>query len=859
MTFNLLNLRLKIFNLALVSSAIFVVIFIIYEIIVLNSIQKELTKTSSDQFLMLQASDRLRQSSDDLTHFARSYAVTENVEFEKRYLDTLKIRNGKKARPIGYNGIYWDLDKSIRELRHPKGEKKSLNTIIEELPFSEIERKLLQKSQKNSTDLVNIEVESFVAIKKNNYKKAVLLLHSKEYYKAKHNIMLPLDEMLTLLEKRTQDKITSLENSVNSQFYYLFLGTIIFIFGSIITYYLINKKINRPIEYLTLAIKKFQNDELSVEKKHFYHDEVGYMIEEFFSMKESIINQKNILTHLNENLTEVVAQRVHEIDQKNVELKRLLSSFDRNVIYSQTDLKGVITHVSEAFCAISGYKKEELMGKQHGFVRHPDMSSEIFKELWVALKQETCIEMEIKNLKKNGDFYWINAKFEPEYDADGVHIGYSALREEITAQKELEELSLNLESKIVQKTKDLTREKKFIQTLLDSQEQLIITTDGDKIISANETFLDFFAIDTVADFKEEYGAECICNTFDTHAPEGYLQGTMGSEKWIDYVISRSFSEIHKVVIKRGNSEYIFSVSGATLPSDVGLARKSAIFTDITELEIAKRDTETAKAEIESIHKRTKESIEYAALIQSALIPDNSVAKEYFKDYFAVWHPKDMVGGDIYLFEELRDKDECILMVIDCTGHGVPGAFVTMLVKAIERSIVSKINHSDEIVSPANLLKVFNSSIKHILKQNDEHSISNAGFDGQIMYFNKKENILKVASARNDIFYFQEDELHVIKGDRQSIGYKDSDLNFKFTEHTIDITKDTTLYLLTDGYWDQIGGEKGLPFGKKRLKKLLTEIYKEKMSDQQEEFLYRMQEYVKEEEILDDTTIVGIKI
>ena len=89
------------------------------------------------------------------------------------------------------------------------------------------------------------------------------------------------------------------------------------------------------------------------------------------------------------------------------------------------------------------------------------------------------------------------------------------------------------------------------------------------------------------------------------------------------------------------------------------------------------------------------------------------------------------------------------MVIDCTGHGVPGALVTMLVKAIERQIVSQVNHTDEPVSPAKILQTFNANMKSLLNQNDISSISNAGFDGQVMYFNKKESIFNLTGLKSN--------------------------------------------------------------------------------------------------------------
>lgn len=373
---------------------------------------------------------------------------------------------------------------------------------------------------------------------------------------------------------------------------------------------------------------------------------------------------------------------------------------------------------------ISGYSEEELVGQPHNIVRHPDTSSVTFQEMWNALKQQACFSTDMQNLRKDGSSYWVHAKLEPDYDVYGNHVGYSALRVDITAQKKLEELSTNLEIKVQERTQDL---------------------------------------------------------------------------------------------------------------------------------------ENAKMEIEEIHKHTKESIEYASLIQGALIPEGKLFRKYFQDYFAIWRPKDVVGGDIYLLEELRDENECLLMVIDCTGHGVPGAFVTMLVKAIERQITSRIKHSNEVVSPAKIISVFNASMKHLLKQENSTSISNAGFDGQVVYYNKMQKILKVASARNEIFYYQDNELKIIKGDRHSVGYKDSDVNFKFKEHIIDVSKETTFYISSDGYWDQNGGKKDLPFGKKRFKMLLEEMCKESMADQQEILLYTHQDYKDGFEQNDDVTVIGIKI
>ncbi len=420
------------------------------------------------------------------------------------------------------------------------------------------------------------------------------------------------------------------------------------------------------------------------------------------------------------------------------------------------------------------------------------------------------------------------------------------------ATKEIENYKNHLEDLVDERTDELNNQKEFVQTLLDSQEQLIITTDGQTITSANKTFSDFYNVQNIAEFRTNYGVNCICETFNTNAPEGYLQIEMGDESWIDYVIARSdLSHTHKAMISIENIDYIFSVSAAILPGEGGL--KSAVFTNITEME-------NAKQEVELVHKHTKESIEYASLIQSALIPDNKSFKSYFSDYLTIWQPKDIVGGDIYLFEELRSKDECLLMVIDCTGHGVPGAFVTMLVKAIERQIIAKINNDLTIdVSPAWILSYFNRKMKILLKQESTNSLSNAGFDGGIIYFNKKEKTLKFSGAETPLFYMENDELKTIKGSRHSVGYKKSDPNFTFEEHTIKVKNGMQFYCTTDGYLDQNGGKKGFPFGKKRFTTLIIEQHIKAMENQQEILLNTLADYQADEDRSDDVTVIGFKI
>ena len=137
-------------------------------------------------------------------------------------------------------------------------------------------------------------------------------------------------------------------------------------------------------------------------------------------------------------------QEFNAIQKLNHELDALVDSFDTYVIASRTDLKGVITYASKAYQTISGYKESELIGKPHNIVRHPDMPASAFKDMWKTIKDGKLWIGEVKNMCQDGSYYWVNANIAPYYDKNNKHIGYSAIRVDITSQKEVEKLNIEV-------------------------------------------------------------------------------------------------------------------------------------------------------------------------------------------------------------------------------------------------------------------------------------------------------------------------------------------------------------------------------------------------------------------------------
>lgn len=288
-----------------------------------------------------------------------------------------------------------------------------------------------------------------------------------------------------------------------------------------------------------------------------------------------------LIQHINKNIE--VSSKLH------TEVHNLLKVIDKNIILSKTNTKGIITYISEAFVKISGYSKEELLGQPHNVVRHPDSEPEMFQDLWGTVQLKEVWRGEIKNLRKDGSFYWVSVVITPEYNVDGEVVSYSALRQDITAQKAIEELSDSLEEKVKTRTEELAQEKEFIQTLLDSEEQLIITTNGDALVTVNKTFLEFFSVNNIEEFLEVYNAKCMSDVFNLTSPGEYLEVVKGKDCWMDYIISQPHHMLHKVMITMGSTDFIFSVTAAKLPSvSHGEDIRSAVFTDIREVEQAAR-------------------------------------------------------------------------------------------------------------------------------------------------------------------------------------------------------------------------------------------------------------------------------
>ena len=250
------------------------------------------------------------------------------------------------------------------------------------------------------------------------------------------------------------------------------------------------------------------------------------------------------------------------------------------------------------------------------------------------------------------------------------------------------------------------------------------------------------------------------------------------------------------------------------------------------------------------NKEITDSINYAKMIQDALLPSESILKNLFEDYFIVFKPKDIVSGDFYWFENLQEY--CLLVLADCTGHGVPGAFMSMMGSNFLTNIIT----DKGITSTSKALAILDEKVKTAL-ESENHS-SRDGMDIVFMAFNKKTNQLTFSGGNNSIFILREKELIQYKGDRFSIGFDGLD-NKSFREESIDLQAGDTIYTFTDGYKDQFGGPKGRKYMQKRLLETIKANGHLGLSDQKLILENNLMEWMKNHNQVDDISVMAFKV
>lgn len=368
-----------------------------------------------NRYKMIRVSDELRQSSDDLTRFVRTYAATMDTRYKEAYFKILDIRNGKALKPENYQNIYWDLLEPLRSKRHPlSNHKLSLKAEMKALPFTQTEFELLQKAEDNSNELVGLEIKAMQALAgrfednlghytikgKPDQKFALEILHSKAYHKAKEKIMLPIDHFLELIDYRTQKELNYYNRKIDSNINNMIALFAIFAVALIISMSLLKRRLLVPLHNLSQSITWYKQGKKGFQTKALFEDEIGLITNEFSSLMRNLDEKYALIKKISisDELTGAYNRKFY-----NEKISDLFSSYKRYgrtfsiLMYDIDDFK----HINDTYGHDTGDKVLLKMSRLvQDSIRQTDYLCRIGGEEFVVLLPETSLNEASEVAKK---------------------------------------------------------------------------------------------------------------------------------------------------------------------------------------------------------------------------------------------------------------------------------------------------------------------------------------------------------------------------------------------------------------------------------------------------------------------------
>ncbi len=271
-----------------------------------------------------------------------------------------------------------------------------------------------------------------------------------------------------------------------------------------------------------------------------------------------------------------------------------------------------------------------------------------------------------------------------------------------------------------------------------------------------------------------------------------------------------------------------------------------------ELAREKEVVERANGELERANRHINDGIRYASRIQTALLPEAGALDGVVAELAGGWQPLDMVGGDYYWMG--RFGPQGVIAVFDCTGHGVPGAFMT----AVAASALARVLHHHGHDDPGEILTQLNRLMRSALRQDREGAVSNDGLDAAVCVVDAAAGRVRFAGANLPLLLREHDQFRLVRGDRMSLGYVETPRDYRFTCHDIAVAPGEVCYLFTDGVTDQVGGPNRRLFGRNRLIATLGELGDLPLEEQMDRLFQRLGDWRGTETRRDDMTFLAFR-
>lgn len=612
---------------------------------------------------------------------------------------------------------------------------------------------------------------------------------------------------------------------------------------------------NKPVESILgftekeIVDKSFRNliieDDLAMVASHFTEVFQQRLKESYLEFRVRSKNGKIVwvgqqvntkFNKINSSKIEGFYGIVRVIDErKRAELKLQGSEKKyRDLIDSSSDLiqivdhTGKLTYVNQAWKRTLKYTKEDLEDLNISEVVHPD-SIEDGKKLFESIVQKTDFSQDrtlYTFVAKDGEKILVEGSVNAKYDMEGNVVSIQSFLRDVTLQKEAQKLLAQKENTLRQITETIN-DVFYLYNILEKKYEYI-SPNCENTLGANEQFF--------------YDGR-------SHTKELGLPEDIAKLKETKYSLDEGGSyDINFRVIVNGEIRWINEKSFAIRDEEGKIVANSGICRDITDIREANETIRIQNLEIGS-------SILYAKRIQDAVLPLVSEINNIFPNSFVIFKPKDVVSGDFYIVEDINTNNHTampIFIVGDCTGHGVPGAVLSLMCNVLVRESFAR----HDVNSPADALNYVRTRLTNFFRTTQEKNIRD-GMDIAFCVIDYEKGELNFSGANSKCILVRNGELSEYRGNRQHVGYDENP--DPFTNQTVKIEKGDRIYLYSDGYTDQFGGDKEKKFGKLQLHNILKNAENLSMTELGELLTNKLEDWQGTVDQVDDITFLGVQV
>ena len=728
---------------------------------------------------------------------------------QRKELDLQKAEVDKKKAEV--LELQKDLSEQKQRLDEQKAEIQKQKNKLEQMSAKMM---IQQKALTNNDELLSKQ-ENLILAKQNEVKEKIKELESQEdILEKKNNDIIAKQDELKNLEDQIENAKTDLSSAndkIETQKGMLLIGAI---FIGVILIFSI---------FLWQALQK--NSRMNKE----------------LTKKNTEINKQKNRIEIQANL----------LEQSNKELEKL-SIVAENAQNGITimDNKGDIIWINAGFTKMYGYTLQLLINEKDINVIEASNNPEIKDLIQKCIDKKINVTYESESIKRNNEIIWVKTTITPILNEKDEVEKLVAIDTDITEIKKAEHKITKQAEALEISNKELEK----LSIVVRETDNAILITDAEGNLEwVNTSFTETFGF-TLEEFKAKVSKNIVSHStqkivkdkidilYRTKKPVTYQLAThnkAGEKIWLQ-------ANVSPILDENNNIKNLVLVD-----SDITAVKEA-------EQQIIEKNHEltTQKERIELQNSKIRASIQYAKTIQQAILPLKNILSEHFESEI-IFRPKDVVSGDFYWFYHNSNKNNSFVATVDCTGHGVPGAFMSLISSRILNDIVSNSND----IKPHDLLEQTDNQIKIALRQN--HTNNNDGLDIALCKIERNGdeiNILFAGAKRNLYFYDSKiDAVNTLRGTRRSIGgIKKTVKKQIFTTSEAVLHKGDVLYLMTDGFIDQ-NNKKRKKYGTKKLINLLESIRKKDITTQKNIIETDLLQHMSQTEQRDDITVWLIKL